>query len=63
MAPPAHRAQAEMLPGLRQRESPIAVAEACSAAMKVVLGTRCQQCHSRTEQRGVSGEWGVTKGL
>jgi hypothetical protein len=54
MAPPARRAWAEMLPGLRPRVSPIAVVEACRAAVMAVLGTRRQRCRSKTEQRGVS---------
>jgi hypothetical protein len=64
MAPLACRAQAEMLEGLRPRASPIAVVEARSAAVMAVLGTiRQQQWHSRTAQRGMSGERGGIEGI
>jgi hypothetical protein len=54
MAPPARRARAEMSLGWRPREVPMTVAEARSAAVTAVLGTRRQRWRSRTEQRGVS---------
>jgi hypothetical protein len=55
MAPPARRAWAEMWKGLRPRASPIAVVEARSAAVMLVLSTRRQRLRSKTAQRGVSG--------
>jgi hypothetical protein len=55
MAPPARKARAEMSLGSRPRECPIAAAEARSAAVMAVLGTRRQRWRSRTAQRGVSG--------